>query len=123
MEEQNKVVWLVPREDGHPAAGTHLPGADLDRARAETLDELAQRLSRVASTWRKSDFARMVSECRLVAQLADELGLERLGGVACATAALGATHDGVALAANVARLTRLGEGALSAIWDLQDAQS
>lgn len=85
------------------------------------LDELALKLSQIGPAWRDSRFDSVATFCRDVADIAVELQFERLARVARTALMLTSQNDGVALAANLARLMRLGESVLTTVWDLQDA--
>lgn len=85
------------------------------------LDDLALKLSQIGPAWRDGRFDRVAGCCRDVAEIAVELRFDRLARVARTSLALTAQNDGVALAANLARLMRLGESVLTTVWDLQDA--
>jgi hypothetical protein len=86
-----------------------------------TLEDLAAHLSRAAAAYDARHWERMAQACRNVADAARAVGLDRLGRVARTTAMLSGRTGDVALAANTARLMRLGEGALAALWDLREA--
>lgn len=85
------------------------------------LDDLALKLSQIGPAWRDGRFDRVAGFLREVAEIAVELRFERMARVARTALALTAGNDGVALAANLSRLMRLGESVLTTIWDLQDA--
>lgn len=85
------------------------------------LDELALRLSQIGPAWRDGRFDRVAACCRDIADIAIELCFERLARVARTALTLTGGDDGVALAANLGRLMRLGEAVLTTVWDLQDA--
>jgi len=126
MQQLNAVAMLRPvegvsidpaclallREAGGPGCG--------DRMIGESLEELALGLSRVAGAYRHDRLDDVSGECVAIGKIAASIGLERMGRVAFTCAALAKGRDPVALSANLARLMRLGNDALSAIWDLQD---
>lgn len=85
------------------------------------LDELALKLSQIGPAWRDARFDSVAMFCREVGDIAVELRCERLARVARTALTLSSGSDGVALAANLSRLMRLGEAVLTAVWDLQDA--
>lgn len=85
------------------------------------LDDLALKLSQIGPAWRDARFDTVVCCCRDVGELAVALRCDRLARVARTAVALAAQNDGVALAANLGRMMRLGEEVLTSVWDLQDA--
>ncbi len=126
MSEIIGVTNLVPREgisiDNETLA--HLRGVGnpqvVNRALGEALEDLALAMSRAAIAYRDDRFERLDAASRETAHAAALLGLDRLGRVACTVAVLTHSRDSVALAANLSRMIRLGNDALTAIWDLQD---
>lgn len=91
-------------------------------ALGDTLDELALNLARIGPAWRSGRLDQVKANCRRVAAIAVELRFDRLARVARTSVVLtGKGSDEVALAANLARLMRLGEAVLMTIWELQDA--
>jgi hypothetical protein len=52
--------------------------------------------------------------------LADKIGMVTLARVAQDVGLCAGRSDAAALAATLARLTRIGDRSLSAVWDLQD---
>ena len=84
------------------------------------LEALAEDLSRVLRAWRleaPSDLQAAVAD---VSRRSSRLGLNRLCRVARTVATLVGSGDRPALAANIARLDRLGRATLTDIWRLQD---
>ncbi|WP_102110300.1 hypothetical protein [Oceaniglobus roseus] len=126
MNTVEKVVALTPREGCgiNPGALLALRGSDgcaLARTTmGEALEDLALALSRVAQAYREDRFHDLREAACTVGRIAASLDLDRLARVARTVAGLSTTTDCTALAANVARLVRLGNGALGAIWELQD---
>ncbi|WP_226779859.1 hypothetical protein [Oceaniglobus trochenteri] len=86
----------------------------------ETLEDLALGLSRVGGAYRRGRFDDIRRECLAIGRIAGLIGLDRMARVAQTSAALSVAGDGVALSANLARLMRMGNDALGAIWDIQD---
>jgi hypothetical protein len=110
VEPDHLVDLMVRMTDQHGSAAV-----------GDTLDELAQRLSQIGPAWRDGRFDEIAQLCRRVAEIATELELDRLARVARTALALVACSDGVALAANLGRLMRMGEAMLTTIWQMQDA--
>jgi hypothetical protein len=96
--------------------------ADLGPEAAEAvvtraLEELAVRLVRLDRLRRQGDLARLHKTARGMAAIADQLGMAALARVALDATACADAGDTVALAAVLARLDRLGERSLLAVWD------
>lgn len=126
MEQRKAVVMLRPQEGMSidPACLALLreagsPG-QVDRMIGEALEDLALGLSRLAGTYQSNQFDDMCDESVALGKIAAQVGLDRISRVAFTVAALTKGGDAVALAANLARLMRLGNDALSEIWELQD---
>ncbi len=84
------------------------------------VEELAIRLAKCEALWRDEKVAEVRKALRGIAAIADQIGLQTLANVANATN--GALHrrDHTAASATFARLIRVGEKSLTAVWDLQD---
>lgn len=84
------------------------------------MEELTHRLTEADRQYRAALFVDLRKTVRSLVGIADQVGMRGL--------AHGAVHvvdcidqgDPVALAATLARLMRLGERSLTAVWDLQD---
>lgn len=126
MEQQQNVATLrlVEGISIDPAClailrQTGTPGQS-DRMIGEALEDVALGLTRVARAYREDRFADISTESIAIGDLCKRIGLERLARVAYTVSALAKGSDPVALSANLARLMRLGNDTLRAIWDLQD---
>ncbi len=95
------------------------PGAEAVVARA--MEELAARLARVERLFSGGDHHELHRAARSMVGIAEQIGMDMFARVAGDVAALTLTHDAAALAATMARLKRIGEGSLMAVWDLHDA--
>ncbi|MBY6003762.1 hypothetical protein KUV62_07580 [Salipiger bermudensis] len=84
------------------------------------MEELAFRLGQAARLYETGDRAELRSCAGALATLADEIGMTVLRRVAESVALCIDSADAVALAAVLARMARVGERSLYAIWDLQD---
>jgi len=91
-----------------------------DRMIGEALEDLALGLARAAGAYRDGRFEDVSRESVAIGKIAARIGVDRMARVAFTVAALAKGRDPVALSANLARLMRLGNNALSTIWDLQD---
>ncbi|MGB5559606.1 MAG: hypothetical protein WBN04_16545 [Paracoccaceae bacterium] len=86
---------------------------------SRTMEELAVQLAKLG----RNHSAGRIDEVRkvavLIGSLSDQIGMSNVARVALDVADLSARNDGAALAATVARLGRIGESSLMAVWDLQ----
>ncbi len=94
-------------------------GADGVVSRA--MEELAVRLSKVESSYKKGDFEEMQRAARSMIAISEQIGMVTFAKVAEDVKTLALAEDSTALAACVARLMRIGENSLLAVWDLQGA--
>lgn len=99
--------------------------ADLGFRSAEDIvcratEKLSLRLNQCARAHQGQDFAALCKTARSIVPVAQQIGMERLARVAQSVFDCGQSGDPVALAACTARLIRIGEGSLMAVWDLQD---
>ncbi|MGZ2255830.1 hypothetical protein [Roseobacter sp. A03A-229] len=99
--------------------------AELGEAGAEdvvcrAMEEMALRLSHCSRLHTASNMDELRKCARSLIAIGDQIGMHALtrvaGDVICAIDA----RDGPAVAATLARLIRIGEQSLTAIWDLQD---
>ncbi len=81
------------------------------------LEELAVRLARLGRAQSAGDIDALHRTARGMAAIAEQLGMEALARAARDACACAAAGDAVALAAVLARLDRLGERSLLAVWD------
>lgn len=91
-----------------------------DRNLNQSLEDLAlwlARLQRALKSCRHADIQQGAEELKRIAQ---RLGMTSLARVARDVAELCVTKDPAALPATLARLARVGERSLIAVWDLQD---
>ncbi|EKE74177.1 hypothetical protein [Celeribacter baekdonensis] len=94
-------------------------GADGVVSRA--MEELAVRLAKVESSYRKSQFEDLQRAARSMVAISEQIGMVSFARVASDVNELALSDDGTALAACVERLMRIGENSLLAVWDLQGA--
>ena len=97
-----------------------LVAAPLPKSVDVALEDLAETLSCTAVAYRERRLDAVADHARDAADQARYLGLNRTFRVSQAVASLATREDGAALAANVARLMRLGDVALSSIWEYND---
>lgn len=99
--------------------------AELGEAGAEdvvcrAMEELALRLSHCSRLHAADNLTDLRKCARSLIAIADQIGMHVLARVAKDVIAAVDSQDGVAIAATLARLLRIGEQSLTAIWDLQD---
>lgn len=98
----------------------NLGPAGADTVVNQALEELAAGLSQAARQYRTHRFDQMRVTLRALIAVSRQLGLTSTARVARDVLDLLGSPDAAALAATLARLERIGESSLIAIWDLQD---
>lgn len=83
-------------------------------------EALARRLSQVETEWATGDLAALRKTARRVSAVAGQIGMAGLVRVAGDVARCIDDGDAVALAATTARLLRVGDLSLSAVWNTRD---
>lgn len=84
------------------------------------MEELAVRLADMQRFLAAADHAAMVRSGRMLAKVADQIGMTSLARVAAAVCDCAGRRDPAAVGATMARLVRIGDRSLTAVWDLQD---
>ena len=84
------------------------------------VEDLALRLSQTEEHWHRQDWAGLRKGVRSVIAIADQVGMTALARVAGDVTRAIDRNDAVATAATLARLLRVGERSLTAVWDLRD---
>ncbi|KNG93435.1 hypothetical protein ATO11_12775 [Pseudaestuariivita atlantica] len=84
------------------------------------LEDMAERLATIAQTARLASLEDMRKTTRGLVSVADQIGMTTLATVSRDVVDCIDGGDGVALAATHARLMRVGDRSLSALWDTQD---
>ena len=84
------------------------------------MEELAVRLSHADRMYREGRMADMRKNVRSMVAISEQIGMNSLARVARDVMDCVDLGDNVALAAVLARLMRIGERSLTAVWDLQD---
>ncbi|MDP3339479.1 hypothetical protein [Frigidibacter sp.] len=120
------LAWLV-HEEGVRLDGDRLVAlyAELGEAGAEAvicraMEDLATALTDLQRLAVARDLAPMPGRARALAQIAGDVGMDSLCRVALDAAECAGRGDVPALAAVLARLVRIGDRSLTAVWDLQD---
>lgn len=115
VEVDPDVTRLFERYDGRERDA-------IERELGPRLEQLAEGLSLISRAFVDQRFDDLTRAARRLSKIARGVGLERIAVVALRINQLPGLRDPAALSANVARLLRLGEGALSEIWHIQDHQ-
>ncbi len=97
-----------------------LGDAGAENVVCRALEELAARLSHTERCYRANELFDMRKNARSLIAIAEQIGMQKLAGVASDVTKCIDDEDWVALAATLARLLRIGESSLYEIWDLQD---
>lgn len=84
------------------------------------VEELAVRMAHCEKHWRAGDWITLRKNTRSLVAIADQIGMTKLSRVAADVTDAIDSNDAVAAAATLARLLRVGERSLTAVWDLQD---
>lgn len=84
------------------------------------MEELALRMSHLDTQYRQAERADLRKGARSLIAIAEQIGMTQLARVAGDVAQTIDQNDDVALAATFARLLRLGETSLTALWEMQD---
>ncbi|MDX5402662.1 MAG: hypothetical protein LPK02_10775 [Rhodobacterales bacterium] len=84
------------------------------------MEELAARLAQAARMYRQGQRGDLRKSARSIAAIADQIGMLMLARVARDVTTCIDLDDSVGLAATLARLLRIGERSLTAVWDLKD---
>ena len=85
-----------------------------------SMEELAVRLSFTERLHRQGDMANMRKSLNSLAAIADQIGMTKLVRVSGDVGQCIEDGDGIAVAATLGRLLRIGERSLTEVWDLQD---
>ncbi len=85
-----------------------------------SIEELALQLAALQQSAQADNRGELVETAGRLAQLAAQIGMVTLARVADDVARTALAADAVALAATQARLVRIGDRSLTAVWDLQD---
>ena len=122
----NDIALLTPNERVRVDQDQlHCLYADLGEAAAEdvvcrAMEELALRLAHCDRLYRAGDLVELRKSSRSLIAIADQIGMAKLSRVAGDVTNCIDANDATALASTFSRLVRIGEGSLTAIWDLQD---
>lgn len=94
--------------------------AGAERVVARTMEELNARLSEMQRFADDGDLVALTRSARVVVKMADQIGLTSFAMVALDVIAAAVAEDHAGQAATLARLLRIGDRSLNAVWDLRD---
>ncbi|WP_456390069.1 hypothetical protein [Profundibacter sp.] len=84
------------------------------------MEELAVRMANINESYLGYKTGELRKGAKGLIGIAEQIGMQRLADVARAVCFCAAENDPVALGATIARLLRIGDSSLTAVWDLQD---
>lgn len=91
-----------------------------DKVVSHALEEIAVALSGLGRAYREGRFDDLRQAVHGLIALGQQVGMPMLARVARDVLELSTSHDSAAFGATLARLERIGESSLLAVWDLQD---
>ncbi len=91
-----------------------------DKVVGDALEELAVTLARASKQYGAGDIEALRASVRALIAVAQQVGMTLLARVGRDVLDLSNTFDAAAFGATMARLERIGESSLVAVWDLQD---
>ncbi len=94
--------------------------AGAEQVVARAMDELTARLREIQRHADQGDAAALARAGRLLIKVAEQIGMTSFARVAGDVIATSAAGDVAALSATLARLTRIADRSLTAVWDLRD---
>ncbi len=119
------LTYLKPDETGRLDASVlgelylELGEAGAQNVVTRAMEDLTQRLTDADQMYRDGDFLDLRKTVRATVAVAEQIGMRSLARCAQDVVACIDAGDPVALAAVLARLMRIGERSLNAVWDLQ----
>lgn len=84
------------------------------------MEEISLRLAKVNAAYDAGDLARVRKLTRSLVAISEQVGLSALARVSNDVADCAQGQDGTALVAVLARLRRIGERSVTAVWDIRD---
>ena len=100
--------------------GVRLGPIGADDMISRTMEDLAVNLSRMQKAYRTGRMRDLHDLAEKIEAAANSIGMTSLGHVAGDVQKLAMSLDATALGATTARLTRIGESYLMAVWELSD---
>lgn len=119
----NHVFRDEPASLDHDRLGalySHLGSTGAEDVVRRAMEELALRLGHAEALYNDRKLEEMRKGLRAIVAIADQIGMLKLTRVADQVSDALQSGDEVAIAATFARLLRVSESSLTAIWDLQD---
>ncbi len=126
MDVVDAVIALIPNDsvrlEPERVNGLYkqLGEAGAEDVVCRAVEELAARLSSCNRAWQRNETENLRKSARSIVAIADQLGMDSLAAVAGDVTRTIDAGDVVAVAATLARLMRIGERSLMAVWDMQD---
>lgn len=111
-----EVVRLDP--DALVALFGELGEGGAERVVHRALTEMSEQLAEIATHFKAARTPELVRCARLLAKIADQVGMATLACVAQDVVRTSEASDQTAQAATIARLGRIGERSLAFLWDL-----
>ncbi|ANT60446.1 hypothetical protein AYJ57_08785 [Salipiger sp. CCB-MM3] len=99
---------------------THLGPQEAENALCRAVEELAYRLGYLDRLHQQCRWPEMRSQTCELGEIARFIGMQATARISCDVVQCLDDGDRVALAATLARLGRMGERSLYAIWDMED---
>lgn len=116
--EHDETIHL---DDNHLGAlYAQLGESNADSVVSRALEELANRLSLIERSYYRQDLDALAKAAKGLVGIADQIGMPGLAISASNVTSLAKGTDTPALAAALARLVRIGDRSLAAIWEIQD---
>ena len=91
-----------------------------ERVICRAMEELASRLSEMMRHADEGQTEPLIRSARLLGKVADQIGMATLARVATDVVRTTEAGDLTSQAATLARLVRIGDRSLTAVWDLRD---
>lgn len=107
-------------QDRLGALYSQLGAAGAEDVVCRALEELALRMSHCEKLYREGHWEELRKNTRSLIAIADQIGMLALSDVAGTVTDCIDQGNGVGVAATLSRLMRVGDGSLSAVWDIQD---
>ena len=91
-----------------------------ERVIAQGLEQIALKVAQIAALWQTQDREEILLCGKSLVRVADRIGMETLAEVARDVQICAEDGNVVALGATIARLSRIGDQSVNAIWTLED---
>lgn len=111
---------VIVDQDRLGALYHQLGEAGAEEVVCRALEELAVRLSQSHALYRQGEWAALRKNSRSLIAIAEQIGMHALARVAGDVTDCLDRADGIAVAATLSRMIRVGERSLTAVWDMHD---